>query len=67
VTIRYDGDDDDRALLRRLDRGEAARASTSFRPAPLSVRRSSGAPRGTSVEYDAPGGTLRVEIVAVGD
>ena len=53
------------ALLRRLHRGAPGRPARRSRPAPRSARCSWAARAGDAVEYQAPGGMLKVHIVAV--
>ena len=54
------------AVLRRLDRGAPRRAAPWSPRARRSARPCSGTAAGDMVEYEAPGGTLRVEIVQIG-
>ena len=66
VTIRYDGDDDvERFFVGSIEeRGEGVEVVSPGSPLGKALI---GRTKGDEVEYDAPGGKLRVEIVAVGD
>jgi transcription elongation factor GreA len=66
VTIRYDGDDDvERFFVGSIEeRGEGMDVVSPGSPLGKALI---GRSKGDEVEYDAPGGKLRVEIVAVGD
>ncbi len=66
VTIRYDGDDDvERFFVGSIEeRGEGVEVVSPGSPLGKALM---GRAKGDEVEYDAPGGKLRVEIVAVGD
>ncbi len=65
VTIRYDGDDDvERFLVGSIEeRTEGVGVVSPGSPLGQALL---GRSAGESVEYEAPGGVLRVEIVAVG-
>ena len=65
VAIRYEGDDDDRALPHRLHRGTRSTGSRSSRPGRRSARRCIGHKVGDIVDYDAPARALKVEIVTI--
>ena len=66
VTIRYEGDDDvERFFVGSIEeRGEGVEVVSPGSPLGKALI---GRTKGDEVEYDAPGGKLRVEIVAVGD
>jgi transcription elongation factor GreA len=66
VTIRYEGDDDtERFFVGSIEeKGEGVDVVSPGSPLGKALI---GRSKGESVEYEAPGGTLRVEIVAVGD
>jgi transcription elongation factor GreA len=66
VTIRYDGDDDvERFFVGSIEeRDEGVEVVSPGSPLGKALI---GRAKGDEVEYDAPGGKLRVEIVAVGD
>jgi transcription elongation factor GreA len=66
VTIRYDGDDDvERFFVGSIEeRGEGMEVVSPGSPLGEALI---GRSKGDEFEYDAPGGKLRVEIVAVGD
>ena len=66
VTIRYDGDEDtERFFVGAIEeRGEGVDVVSPGSPLGKALI---GRSKGESVEYEAPGGKLRVEIVAVGD
>ena len=63
VAIRYEGDDDaERYLIGSIEeRGDELDDHSPGSPLGAGAR--SGARPATSVEYEAPGGTLKVEIV----
>ena len=66
VTVRYEGDDDaERFFVGSIEeRGEGMDVVSPGSPLGKALI---GRGRGETVEYEAPGGKLRVEIVAVGD
>jgi transcription elongation factor GreA len=66
VTIRYAGDDDvERFFVGSIEeRGEGVEVVSPGSPLGKALI---GRAKGDEVEYEAPGGKLRVEIVAVGD
>ncbi|MFZ0665570.1 MAG: transcription elongation factor GreA [Acidimicrobiales bacterium] len=66
VTIRYEGDDDvERFFVGSIEeRGEGMEVVSPGSPLGKALL---GRGKGEQVEYEAPGGKLRVEIVAVGD
>jgi transcription elongation factor GreA len=66
VTIRYEGDDDvERFFVGSIEeRGEGVEVVSPGSPLGKALI---GRGKGDEVEYEAPGGKLRVEIVAVGD
>ena len=66
VTIRYEGDEDtERFFVGSIEeRGEGVDVVSPGSPLGKALI---GRSKGESVEYEAPGGKLRVEIVAVGD
>jgi len=66
VTIRYEGDDEtERFFVGSIEeKGEGVDVVSPGSPLGKALI---GRSKGESVEYEAPGGTLRVEIVAVGD
>ena len=66
VTIRYEGDDEtERFFVGSIEeRGEGVEVVSPGSPLGKALI---GRAKGDSVEYEAPGGKLRVEIVAVGD
>jgi transcription elongation factor GreA len=66
VTIRYEGDDEtERFFVGSIEeRGEGVDVVSPGSPLGKALI---GRSKGESVEYEAPGGKLRVEIVAVGD
>jgi transcription elongation factor GreA len=66
VTIRYEGDDNpERFLVGSIE--ERAEGVDVISPGSPLGKALIGRGKGDSVEYEAPGGILRVEIVAVGD
>jgi transcription elongation factor GreA len=65
VTLRYDGDDDTQEFFVGSIEERRGDMPVVSPDAPLG-RALMGRAAGESVEYDAPGGTLRVEIVSVG-
>ena len=66
VTIRYEGDEEtERFFVGSIEeRGEGVDVVSPGSPLGKALI---GRSKGESVEYEAPGGKLRVEIVAVGD
>jgi transcription elongation factor GreA len=66
VTIRYEGDDDtERFFVGSIEeRGEGVDVVSPGSPLGKALV---GRSKGDKVEYEAPGGKLKVEIVAVGD
>ena len=66
VAIRYEGDDDAERYLVGSIEERRDDIDASSRPARRSARPSLGHRPATTVEYDGPGGTLKVEIVEVG-
>jgi transcription elongation factor GreA len=66
VTIRYEGDDDvERFFVGSIEeRGEGMEVVSPGSPLGKALL---GKGKGEQVEYEAPGGVLRVEIVGVGD
>lgn len=66
VTIRYEGDDDvERFFVGSIEeRGEGMEVVSPGSPLGKALL---GKGKGDQVEYEAPGGVLRVEIVGVGD
>jgi transcription elongation factor GreA len=66
VTIRYEGDEEkERFFVGSIEeKGEGVDVVSPGSPLGKALI---GRSKGESVEYEAPGGTLRVEIVAVGD
>jgi transcription elongation factor GreA len=66
VTVRYEGDDDvERFFVGSIEeRGEGMEVVSPGSPLGKALI---GRGKGESVEYEAPGGKLRVDIVAVGD
>jgi transcription elongation factor GreA len=66
VTIRYEGDTEtERFLVGSIE--ERAQGVDVISPGSPLGKALIGRGKGDSVEYEAPGGILRVEIVAVGD
>lgn len=66
VTIRYEGDEEtERFFVGSIEeKGEGVDVVSPGSPLGKALI---GRSKGDAVEYEAPGGTLRVEIVAVGD
>ncbi len=66
VTIRYDGDDEvERCLIGSIE--EKVDGVTVVSPSSPLGQALLGRSAGETVTYEAPGGSLKVEIVAVGD
>ena len=66
VTIRYEGDEDtEQYLIGSIE--ERREGLSVISPGSPLGRALLGQSPGETVSYDAPSGTLRVEIVAVGD
>ncbi len=65
VTIRYDGDDDEERFLVGSIEERHEEHNVVSPGSPLGKALLGKAP-GDTVEYEAPGGTLRVEIVRIG-
>ena len=66
VSIRYEGDDDvERCLIGSIE--ERVEGATIVSPSSPLGQALVGRSPGDLVSYDAPGGTLKVEIVAIGE